>query len=89
MIRISVLGAANIAVRSIIPLLTPANGFELVGIGYRESSQTKAQTVAQQFGCTAIPLGAILDDVPWPVLKQDMMTDLEFLPTTDETKMSV
>ena len=63
MIRISVLGAASIAVRSILPLLTPENGFALVGIGYREASQTKTETVARQFDSKAIPLDSILDDV--------------------------
>ena len=63
MIRISVLGAANIATRSIIPVLTEEDGFLLVGIGYREHSFDKARKCSEQFGCKPIPLENIFEGI--------------------------
>ncbi len=65
MIRISVLGSAAIAKRSILPHLQEINGFSLVGIGYRDTSisKEKATQLAQQFSCVALPTTEILRDI--------------------------
>ena len=71
LIRISVLGGASIATRSILPLLNYSNGFSLQAIGYRESSFEKIQQIALQYSCKCVPVEQILEDtdaiyIPYP-----------------------
>ena len=69
--KVSILGSAAIASRSIAPLLTLENGFELVAVGYRPTSQEKAEAFAKRFECNAVPVEQVLDGtdavyIPYP-----------------------